>query len=258
MITGATGGIGEEFAFQCAARGDNLFLTGRNEKKLSFLTEKLKKKYPDLNAESFPCMLNDADDRNKLFARIDDLGIKFSRFINVAGVDTQLAFEKYTQEKLLFQMRVNFEAAISLTHYVLERRAETLGILVVSSMSAACPMPYFALYSATKAALVNFFSALRRELKSGGVKVTVLMPGGVPTRPDIIEDIKIQGLKGKWSSKPKDFVVRKALKGAEKNKRIVIPGFANKLTYAITRLVPAEWAMAFVAKNWKDKEKDAF
>ena len=258
LITGATGGIGEEFCFQCAARGDNLFLTGRSEKKLAALKEKLKEKYPDAVTESFPCMLNDEADRKKLFDYADGLGAKFSRFINVAGVDTQLAFEKYTQEKLLFQLRVNFEAAVSLTRYVLDRRADGLGILVVSSMSAVCPMPYFALYSATKSALVNFYSALRTEMKEYGVKVTVLMPGGVPTRPDIIEDIKIQGLKGKWSSKPKDFVVRKALKGAEKNKRIVIPGFANKLTYALTRITPVKWAIAFVAKNWKNKEKDAF
>lgn len=258
FITGATGGLGEEFCLQCAEKKENLFLTGRSEHKLLALKEKLLSKFPDIKIEFCPCMLTSEEDRAKLMEYADEKGITFSRFVNVAGVDTQLAFEKYTQEKIVFQTRVNFEAAVSLTRYVLDRREKELSILIVSSMSGACPMPYFAIYSATKQALVYFFSALRKEMQGTGVKVSVLMPGGIPTRPDIINDIKIQGLKGKLSSKPKDFVVRKALSGADKNKRIIIPGAFNKFTYAVTRITPAAVSMAFVAKNWKGKEKDAF
>ncbi len=258
LITGATGGLGEEFCFQCAARGDNLFLTGRNADRLQSLSLRIKEKFQNVSVEYRPCDLTDEMDRKALFDYSDALGVRFSHFINVAGVDVQKAFTKYSQEKLLFQTRVNFEAAVSLTRYVLDRRADGLSILIVGSMSGACPMPYFALYSATKSALTNFFSAIRVELKKQGVKVTVLMPGGIPTRDDIINDIKIQGLKGKLSSKPKDFVVRKAIRGAEKNKRIVIPGAFNKLTYVVTRLLPVKWQMAFVEKNWMGKEKDAF
>lgn len=258
FITGATGGLGKEFCMQCAARGDNLFLTGRSEEKLADLKKEISEKYPNVKIEYHPCMLTDEKDRNALFAYVDEIKITFSAFINVAGVDTQLAFEKYTQEKIIFQTRVNFEAAVCLTRYVLDRREKNLSVLIVSSMSGACPMPYFGIYSSTKQALIYFFSALRREMKGTGVKITVLMPGGVPTRPDIIKDIKIQGLKGKLSAKPKNFVVKKALKGAANNKRIVIPGFFNKFTYAITRITPTAVSSAFVAKNWKDKEKDAF
>ncbi len=258
LITGATGGIGGEFCLQCAQKKENLFITGRSEEKLKALAEKLTAEFEGIKVKYYPCMVNEDADRAALFDYIDREGVKISKFINVAGVDTQLAFEKYTQEKLLFQTRVNFEAAVSLTRYVIDRRADGLKILIVSSMSAACPMPYFALYSATKAALVNFFSAMHVELKPLGINVTVLMPGGVPTRPDIIRDIEIQGLKGKWSSKPKDFVVKKALAGLDKNKRIVVPGLANKITYVATKIAPTKWSMAFVAKNWKGKEKDAF
>jgi len=258
LITGATGGLGKEFCKQCLARGDNLFLTGRSEEKLFKLKEELLLENANALIECYPCMLNDEQSRKQLYAYFDKKGIKFRAFIGVAGVDTQLAFEKYTAEKLLFQLRVNFEASVLLTRAVLERRASSLSILIVGSMSGACPMPYFALYSATKSALTNFYSALRVELKNKGVKVSVLMPGGIPTRPDIVNDIKIQGLKGKLSAKPAQFVVKKALKGAEKNKRIIIPGAFNKFTYAITRITPVRWSMAFVEKNWKNKEKDAF
>lgn len=258
LITGATGVLGEEFCYQCATRGDKLFLTGRSEQKLALLADKIKANYPQTEILYYPCMLDDDESRARLFDYIDGLGVKFSRFISVAGVDTQKAFEKYTAEKVLFQLRVNFEANVCITHQLLSRREEDFGILIVGSISGVCPMPYFAVYSATKCAVTNFYSALRVELKPKGVKVTVVMPGGIPTRKDIIEDIKKQGLKGKLSAKPKDFVVKKALKGAEKNKRVVVPGAFNKLTYFITKIIPASWAMRFVAKNWKNKEKDAF
>jgi short-subunit dehydrogenase len=258
MITGATGGIGEEFSFTLAARGNNLFLTGRSEDKLSSLSNRIKERYPSIKIAYFACMLDDENERNRLFAFIEDGGYTFNRFVSVAGVDTQLAFEKYTQQKLLFQLRVNFEAAVSLSRFVLSHRGDGLEMLVVSSISGACPMPYFALYSATKSALISFFSALRVELKGKGVKVTVLMPGSVPTRQDVIEDIKRQGLKGRLSSKPKSFVVRKGLEAVSKNKRIEVPGLFNKLVYLSTRIAPTWATSAFVEKGWKNKEKDAF
>ncbi|MBQ9708990.1 MAG: SDR family NAD(P)-dependent oxidoreductase [Clostridia bacterium] len=257
LITGATGGLGQEFCRQCAARGDNLLLTGRSEQKLEDLRAELLKSY-SVKILTFACRLDDELERQSLCDFVAKAEVKLSQFISVAGVDTQMAFERYTREKVLFQLRVNFEAAVALTHALLSFRAEGFSILVVSSISGSCPMPYFALYSATKSALVSFFSALRVELKDKGVKVTVLMPGSIPTRPDIIEDIKIQGLKGRLSSKPKDFVVKKALAGARKNKRIVIPGAFNKFVYFLTKITPYRLVAAFVARGWKNKEKDAF
>lgn len=257
LVTGATGGIGEEFCLQLAARGENLFLTGRSDDKLSALKDRLSERF-GVKILYKTCRVDREEERAALFSHIDACGIKLSALYNVAGADTQLAFDKYTQEKILFQTRTNFEAAVSIARYALERRGQNFKMLVVGSMSGACPMPYFALYAATKAAVTSFFSALRTEYKREGVKVTVLMPGAVPTRADIVEDIRIQGLKGRLSSKPKDFVVRKALKGLDRNKRIVIPGAFNKLTYLCTKILPVGLQTAFVARGWRGKEKDAF
>jgi hypothetical protein len=105
-----------------------------------------------------------------------------------------------------------------LTKSLLSYRAEKLEILAVSSMSSVSPMPYFQVYSATKALITNLFTSLHYELKDKGVKVTVVLPGGIPTRPDIIEDIKGQGLWGKLSSMPADKVATKSLKALSKNK----------------------------------------
>lgn len=255
LITGATGGLGGEFC-RALIKTDRLFLTGRSEEKLENLKAELLALNPTADIVIFAADITDSADRKRLFDFADESGIKFSGLFNVAGVDTQKEFLKYTEEKLIFQIRVNLEATLSVTRFVLERRAENLKILTVGSMSGTTPMPYFAVYSATKSALANFFTSLRYEVKTA--KITTLIPGGIPTRPDIINDIKIQGVTGKLSSKPASFVVKKALRALDKNKRRVIPGAFNKFVYCIEKIAPLSLQCRYVAKKWSKKEKDAF
>ena len=255
FISGATGGIGKAFTIACAQKGYDLFLTGRSERKLDALKNELNGY--NVSIECFACDLTDQSSRDNMISFIDQKGIEFDRIVNVAGVDTQKAFMDYTQEKVLFQMRVNVEATISLTHALLNRKAEKTEVITISSMSGASPMPYFALYSATKALLNNFFTSLHYELKKDGVKVTVVMPGGVPTRADIIEDIKGQGLWGKLSSKPASFVAERSLKAVKKNKIKYIPGAFNKFLNFIMKLVPKRIVLSFIANRWKKQTKDA-
>ncbi len=257
FISGATGGIGKAFCHAVAKRGDNLFLTGRSEQKLQALKEQLVNQY-GVEIEYFACDLTDPASRDRMVDFIDQKDIKFSRIIHVAGVDIQKAFSDYTKEKVLFQLRVNAEATVCLTHEFLSRRAENTEIIVISSMSGASPMPYFALYSATKAMLINFFTSLHYELKKEGVKVTVVMPGGVPTRPDVIEDIKGQGVWGKLSAKSPEFVAEKSLKAVNKNKIKYIPGGFNRFLNFLMKLAPKRIVLSFIARRWKKQSKDAF
>ena len=257
FISGATGGIGKAFCLECLKSNDNLFLTGRSENKLADLKAQLEK-IASVNIEYFACDLADQNSRAKMLEYIDDKDISFKRIINVAGVDTQKAFLEYTQEKVLFQLRVNAEATVCLTHDLLSRRAKNAEIITISSMSGESPMPYFALYSATKAMLTNFFTALHYELKKEGVKVTVVLPGGVPTRQDIIDEIKSQGLWGKLSAKTPGFVARKSLKAVKKNKVTYIPGAFNKFLNAVMKIMPKKIVLSFIACRWKKHSKDAF
>ncbi len=258
FISGATGGIGKAFSVACAKKGYDLFLTGRSEEKLALLKDELLKVNCDIKIETCACDLTCQDSRGDMISFIDQKQIALDRILNVAGVDTQMAFEEYTMQKVLFQIRVNAEATVSLTHALLERRVEGLEILTVSSMSGVSPMPYFALYSATKAMLTSFFTSLHYELKSKGVKVTVVLPGGVPTRADIIEDIKGQGVWGKLSSKSPEFVAERSLKKLSKNKLQYIPGGFNKFLNFLMKLVPKRLKLLFIARRWKNIKKDAF
>lgn len=258
FITGATGGLGKAFCYNCAAAGNNLFLTGRNTAALENLKKRLNEHYPSIRIEYFACLLSDENSRLQMFEYIESLNISFDRLCNIAGVDIQKAFVKYTQEKVISQVRVNIEGTLSVTLFALTKRAENLEILTVSSMSAMCPMPYFAIYSSTKYALISFFKSLKHELKGQNVKITTVAPGGIPTRPDIIEDIKGQGLWGKLSCKSPEYVAKNSLKALSKNKTVYIPGSFNRILSFFMGIIPQGLKMKFISKRWEKLEKDAF
>ena len=259
LITGACGGLGGAFVSLLASKGEPLCLTGRSEERLNALAAKLKAEYPELPVVCRACDLKDSDSRLKFFAWAKEEGISFSRLIYAAGADNQKAFEKYSEETLLMQSRVNFEGAVSFVRGFLDCAVldGTCELLAIGSVSGIYPMPYFALYSATKRALEQFFSALRTELK-GRAKVTCVLPGAIPTREDVKAYIKTQGLWGRLAALPPEKVAKKSLKAVRRNKRRVVIGFWNKLMNAFTRLIPLPFKMKFIAKKWSKTEKGIY
>ena len=119
-------------------------------------------------------------------------------------------------------------------------------------------MPYFAIYSATKGALTSFSLSLREEMKGKGVFVTAILPGAMPTREDIKEQIKGQGLWGKLAVKTPEWVAEYSLKKLDKNKAKAIPGVWNKIMRFGTALLPLSWKLRFIARRWSKISKDAF
>lgn len=257
-ITGASGGLGYAFASALARRGYTLFLTGRSMEKLQQTSARLLEDYPQALLYIFPADLTKEGDRCALNREIERLDLKISLLVNAAGVDIQKAFSRYTQEKLAMQCRTNFEAAVSLCDYALRRRDTRLEIINVSSVSGIYPMPYFAIYSATKSALTSFSISLREELKGQNVAVTALLPGAMPTREDIKAQIKGQGIWGKLAAKDPSWVAEYALKAVRKNKRVAIPGFWNKAMRVTTAVLPTSWRLRFIARRWSKISKDAF
>ena len=257
FISGATGGIGKAFSFACAKRGYDLFLTGRSEEKLSALKSDIEKAH-GVSVVTFACDLSDESERKALYGFARGKGLIVERIINVAGVDTQLPFTEYSEEKLLFQIRVNVEATLSVTKNLLELKKGNAEVITISSMSGVSPMPYFAVYSGTKALLSSVFTSLHYELKGDGVKVTTVLPGGVYTRPDINEQIKQQGIWGKLSAKTPEFVAEKSLKAVKRNKIKYIPGFFNRVLNFFMKITPKRIVLSFIAKRWKNQRKDAF
>ena len=210
-----------------------------------------------MDVQFFACDLTREKERCDLALNVSNKCKELERIINVAGVDTQMPFLDYSEQKLLFQLRVNTESVIHITHLLL-KLGKVKEIITIGSMSCVSPMPYFAIYSATKALLLNFFTALHYELKGFGVKVTTVLPGGVYTRPDVIKEIESQGIYGKLSAKSPDFVAKKSLKAVQKNKIKYIPGFFNKALYCIMKIAPKRWVLTYISRRWKKHKKDAF
>ncbi len=259
LITGACGGLGGAFVEALAKQSTPLFLTGRSEERLIALKARLFKDYPDSPVEFFPCDLSDEQSREELFRVIEEKEIQLNRLIYVAGADVQKRFTKYTQSKLTMQARVNFEGAVSLSHFFFTHCEEDgkAEFLAIGSISGLYPMPYFALYSASKRALQQFCAALRVEQKGRG-KVTCVLPGAIPTREDIRENIKTQGLWGKLAVKSPQSVAKASLKAVSRNRRTVVIGFWNRLMHVFTACVPLSLKIKFIAKRWSKTEKDAF
>ena len=258
LITGATGGLGQAFVKAYARRGVPLLLTGRSQEKLNALKVEIENKYENLPIIVYALDLTSEEKRLAFFKEIQEKGVVFSTLVNVAGADIQKGFEEYSQEKIAFQCRVNFESAVCMSKFALENKAETLDVINISSVSGLYPMPYFGIYSATKSALTSFSLALRQEVKKKGVRVTAVLPGAMPTRADIKEQIKGQGLWGKLAAKTPQSVARIALRAVEKNKRKVIVGFWNKVMRIGTAWMPTSWRLKFIASRWSKITKDAF
>ncbi len=258
LVTGATGGLGKAFVMQLAERDYDLFLTGRSADKLAILKAHIKAKNPQINVYTQEADLTKLTGRKTIIKELKKYNLKISVLVNVAGADIQKALTEYTQEKISFQCRVNFEAAVSMCHFAIENKAEELFIVNISSVSGIYPMPYFAIYSATKSALTSFSVALREEMKGKGVYVTAVLPGAMPTRDDVKAQIKGQGLWGKLAAKSPEFVARKSLEVVAQNKAKYIPGFWNKAMRISTSILPSKLRLAFIAKRWSKISKDSF
>lgn len=257
-ITGASGGLGKAFVALLAARGYSLILTGRSQEKLQALRMEIGEQYPQLDIVIIAADIQNEAGRYAIMQEIEQKQLAISLLVNAAGVDVQKAFSKYTQDKIAMQCRVNFEAAACFCRFAIEHKAERLHIINVASVSGIYPMPYFAIYSAMKGALTSFSLALREEMKGQNVCVTAVLPGAMPTREDIKEQIKGQGLWGKLAAKSPAWVAAYSLKAVAKNKGKVIPGFWNKLMRIGTACLPLRWKLRFIAKRWSKIEKDAF
>ena len=258
LITGATGGLGKAFVYALARRGYKLLLTGRSEEKLHALQDEITQSFPQVETRTYAADLSDAQSRKEFMEQIVSDGVTLSFLANVAGADIQKGLTEYTDEKIAFQCRVNFEAAVSLCRFAIENKAESLKIVNVSSVSGIYPMPYFAIYSAAKGALTSFSVSLREEMRKKGVFVTAVLPGAMPTRDDVKAQIKGQGLWGKLAAKSPESVAEISIKAVEKNKRKVIVGFWNKMMRICTAWLPTAWRLRFIAKRWSKISKDAF
>jgi short-subunit dehydrogenase len=232
VITGASAGLGAEFARQCARRGETLVLVARRRERLEALAAEVGDAHAvaaDLEAPGAAAML---------LAQVESLGLHADTLINNAGfglagrfaqlpADRQLAMIDLNVRLLAELCRLSFPAMIG--------RGRG-GILNVASTAAFQAGPNMAVYYATKAFVLSLTEALHQEAKGSGVKVTALCPG-----PTVTEFFDVAGagnsrLARMGADAPS--VVRAGLKGLDRNRAIVIPGVANRIGAQASRILP--------------------
>src|SRR5215204_1976514 len=176
LITGASSGIGEQFARQLADRGYDLVLVARRAERLQALAGDLPTK-----AEVVSCDLS--TDAASLPARISELGLDIDLLVNNAGFGTHGRFWEIDEGRDAEMVRLNCEAVVVLTRAFLPGMIErgSGGVITVASTAGFQPLPYEATYSGSKAFALNFSDALHTELKGTGVRCLAVNPGPVQT-----------------------------------------------------------------------------
>jgi hypothetical protein len=242
LITGASAGIGREFARQLADRAQSIVLLARRTERLAQLRQELLNRKPNLEVHIFAV---DVGDQAQIQSLVESLGrdkIDVDLLINNAGLGDAGVFATSDPTRNEQMLLVNVMALTSLTRHLLPQMIAKRhgGILNVSSSAGFLPIPGDAVYAASKAYVTSFSEALRAELRGTGVSVCALCPGPVQTE---FQDVaRRQGVRSRLGPKfvvvPVEQVVRDALAALEADRPLVIPGFAMKFVMFVGRLMP--------------------
>jgi short-subunit dehydrogenase len=233
LITGASAGLGVEFARQCARRGEALALVARRRERLDEVAAEV-----GGQVHVFVADLALPDAAAALVNAVEAEGLAIETLINNAGFGLSGRFASQPPERQREMIDLNVRTLTELTRLVLPAMLERGhgAILNVASTAAFQPGPNMAVYYATKAFVLSVTEALHQELKGTGIKVSALCPG--PTATEFFEVAEVNSPMMKRMSADAASVVAAGLKGLDRNKAIVIPGLTNKIGAQGSRLLP--------------------
>jgi len=235
LITGATSGIGREFAYSLAGRKHNLILTGRRMNILNEIKEELEE---ENKIEVRVLKVDFLTEIESLIEEIRDLKINF--LINNVGYGSGKPFLEDELENKLDMIRVHVDAFTKLTYFVAKKmREEKEGTIInISSLASMTPTKFNHIYSATKSYVNSFTRSLALDLARDSIKVRLILPGF--TRTDFhryMNEDKKRGLEKYNWIRPED-VVKESLNSLSKKKITVVPGRMNKIYYLVLKIIP--------------------
>ena len=253
LVTGASSGIGAEFARQLAAKQNNLVLIARSEDKLKELAEQLQSKH-GIQTYAITQDLTEPQAGATIFEKIEHQGLRIDLLVNNAGFGDYGQFSDRPLEKQLGMIQLNVNVLVELTGLFLpamKQRGDG-GIINISSIAGFQPFPKMSVYAATKAFVLNFTEALWAENKDTGVKILAVCPGPTESQfwkaaefPVSLMEKNQKGMK-LISNK---VVVAEALKALErKQPNVVTGGFLNQFIVNLPRFVPRDLLVRQLAK----------
>ena len=246
LITGASAGIGAEFAKQLHELGYNLILIARRENLLSKITEELNKRRP--NSAKFKVVdLSDKDQLNQVAEEIRST--KIDLLVNNVGRGSFGPFEELELASEIQMVDINIITPLVLAHAVIpQMKQRRSGVIIsVSSIAAFQPLPYMASYAATKAFNFIHSLALKAELRSFGIKVVTLCPG--PTATEFGGVARVPGTLTGGKRDTVELVVKRTIAAIGFNPLgYVVPGFRSLLISLSSRILPFCCTTYFAAR----------
>jgi len=240
LITGASSGIGLEFAKLFAADGSRLILTARSEDRLNELAATMREEH-GVEVLVFPENLADPDAPQRLYDAIEAAGLEVDVLVNNAGFGRLDWFSKLRIERHMEMIQVNVSALTQLAWLFLRsmRTRNRGNILNVASTAAFFSGPHMGVYYATKSYVLALSEAISDEQRPTGVNITCLCPG-----PTVTEFADKADMAGTWlftAAMPAERVAQAGYRGMRKGKVVVVPGLRNKLITLMPRLLPRKW-----------------
>ncbi len=234
LVTGASGGLGFEFAKLLAADKHDLVLVARSTGKLEANAAALRAQY-GVEVESIALDLSRLDSASQLVKRVPSCDI----LINNAGFASNGRFDELDPQRIRDEMMLDVVTLTELTRaYVPGMRARGTGrVMNIASTAAFLPGPFMAVYYACKAYVLSFSQAIAEELRGTGVTVTCLCPGATATgfadRANVKGTLLFRLPKAKASG-----VARAGYDGMMGGRDIIVPGLSNKLVAISPKITP--------------------
>lgn len=247
LVTGASAGIGSEFAQQLARRGADLLLVARRKDRLEELASQLRTAH-GVRVHVIAADLSQQGIGTRLKEEAEHLGVAVTSVINNAGFATYGPFHEEESERLQQEIAVDVTAVVDISRaFIGQLRTRGDGFLVnVASMAAYTPTPVMSVYGATKAFVLSFTEALCVESRGTGLRVMALSPGA--TRTEFFDVVGSEKAAGGSRMRTAGDVVTTALKALDRKAApaSVIVGSSNRLTAFVTRHFMSR---TFVAKT---------
>ncbi len=247
LVTGASSGIGLQLSLDLAKRGARPVLVARREERLNELAARIKKE-SDIEVVVIPCDLTAPDAAEKLFEQTTGKGLQIDILVNNAGFGFQGKFTAKPSSFYRDMTTLNMTVLTELTSLYLPGMQErgSGGIMNIASMAGIGPVPYFAVYAATKSYVNSFSCALWHELKGSGVHVTSICPGPVETEFFKVAEARSEDAPIRKIQKPEE-VSEVALNALLKNKMLVPTSLPLKLLKNFSACIPTKASLSVAA-----------
>lgn len=235
LVTGASSGIGAEYARQLAALGMHLVLTARRQQDLEALARELHSRHA-CRCEVIAIDLSEPGNPAKLVDEVRRRGITIELLVNNAGFGSVGEVDDADVTRLVQMVQLNNAAVVDLTYRLLPGMLERGrgGVINVSSLSAFQPVAYMSVYAATKAFVLHFSEALAVEVRSRGVTILAVCPG--VTRTPFFDIAGAPGWLQKHAAHTPEQVVRESLKAFRHRRQVIVIGWKNYLLTLLVRI----------------------